>query len=108
MVGALLCSIPINRATRFLGFLGAHSYSVYLWHLPVIHLGVPGLEKLTGITLAPITAACLAIGAAFAFGVVMAKLIEFPALALRERIYSSGTGDHACVIKKGQAAAVRV
>jgi peptidoglycan/LPS O-acetylase OafA/YrhL len=87
LVGVLLSAVPVNAATRFLGLLGAYSYSVYLWHLPVIRWGVPGLERLLGIKLPSLLMAGLAIVGSFCLGVVMAKLIENPALALRDRLF---------------------
>jgi len=87
LVGLLLSSVPVNAVTRFLAFLGARSYSVYLWHLPVIVWGVPALEKFVGVRLPFGARAAVYVAGSFAFGVLMAKLVENPALALRDRLF---------------------
>jgi peptidoglycan/LPS O-acetylase OafA/YrhL len=87
LVGLLLAPIPVNAVTRFLAFLGARSYSVYLWHLPVIVWGIPSLEMVVGGRLPFVVRAALYVAGSFAFGVLMAKLVENPALALRDRLF---------------------
>jgi peptidoglycan/LPS O-acetylase OafA/YrhL len=89
LVGVLLCAVPVNAVTRFLGFLGARSYSIYLWHLPVIVWGVPFLEKVIGARCPFGVRVSLYLVGSLACGVVMAKLVENPALALRDRLFPS-------------------
>jgi peptidoglycan/LPS O-acetylase OafA/YrhL len=98
IVGVLLSAVPVNAVTRFFGFLGAHSYSVYLWHMPVILYGIPFLERRAGGKFPFYIQTSLCILGSFAFGVVMAKTIENPALTLRERLFPSQSGmDHPVV-----------
>lgn len=70
---------------------GRHSYSVYLWHVPTIIV--------IGITLdrfAPATSMwirlVIALLLSFAVGIVISRLVEVPALRLRDRIYPSRSG----------------
>ena len=65
--------------------LGAYSYSIYLWHVPFEGWIMPSIMKVLP------ESAVLAIGVyvtgACATGVLMARLVEFPALALRDRVF---------------------
>lgn len=71
---------------RFIAWIGVYSYGIYLWHVSVIapslavasHL--PHRLALAWIALAPI-AAGIALGATFT------KLVELPALRLRDQLY---------------------
>jgi peptidoglycan/LPS O-acetylase OafA/YrhL len=89
LVGTLLSAVPVNWITRFLGFLGTHSYSTYLWHIPVLLWGIPFLEARMGGRLPFGVRAPLYIAGSFVAGIIMAKLVEYPALALRERLFPS-------------------
>jgi len=85
-------SLPI---TRLVGWIGVYSYSIYLWQedlatqplitsLPVLwHYGPHTTQAILFLTL-HFTGSVLA-------GVIMAKLIEFPALRLRDRLMPSGS-----------------
>lgn len=75
----------LTRPGRLLAYLGRHSYSIYLWHVPV-QLGIAAgfswagsRDPSIGQTIAYVLASLIA-------GVLMAKLIEFPALSLRDRL----------------------
>ena len=72
--------------------LGESSYSIYLWHIPLLYvlgraLGGPGLA---GAGLGPWlwTYLVLTIGG----GIVLARLIEWPVLRLRDRLFPSRSG----------------
>jgi peptidoglycan/LPS O-acetylase OafA/YrhL len=64
-------------AMRPLSRIGYYSYSAYLWHAWVCsllpHLTLPGV--------------LLCVAAAILVGIGMAKLVEYPALALRDRLF---------------------
>ncbi len=83
LLGVLLCESPKSRIASWIAWLGFFSYSVYLWHLPVGVWAMPVVRKVAPLPFALETA--LYIAASFVVGIVMAKLVEMPALALRDR-----------------------
>jgi peptidoglycan/LPS O-acetylase OafA/YrhL len=81
-----------NRMGRLLAYLGKHSYSVYLWHFPV-KLAVGKLfgsmlgDRAGSLVAGSITEMALYVTGSFVIGVLMAKLVEFPILRLRDRVF---------------------
>lgn len=74
-----------SKTLRLLGYLGAASYSIYLWHMPVN-------KALTWLIDDPTNSGYwqYAMGytvGSLVVGVAMAKLIEVPSLKLRSRLY---------------------
>ena len=69
-----------------LAWIGFYSYSIYLWHVPVSLFGIRRLFPENSSTGLPILAY---FAASIAVGVVAAKLIELPALRLRDRLFPS-------------------
>jgi peptidoglycan/LPS O-acetylase OafA/YrhL len=61
-----------------LAYVGFYSYSIYLWHLPFLALLLSGLGR------RPLAVPLFYAGSILV-GVAMAKLVELPALRLRER-----------------------
>jgi peptidoglycan/LPS O-acetylase OafA/YrhL len=88
---AALTGMPMgsNVATNFLAYIGSHSYSIYLWHEFVggkIFVFVVGNDMILWKWLVYLAGY---LAGSVVFGIVMAKLVEFPLLALRDRIYPS-------------------
>ncbi len=89
MVGMLGMEIPANFLTKGVAYIGSHSYSIYLWHLPTLWWVVPHLVNknkdqrnwfvYTGVWFA----------SSIVVGVVMAAAVEFPMLRLRDRLFPS-------------------
>jgi peptidoglycan/LPS O-acetylase OafA/YrhL len=86
LCGRFFASVP----ARLIATIGVFSYSIYLWHFDFVH---NTMEQ----TIAPripltgsakwIAALIIYIAAAFVVGVVMGKLVEFPALAVRDKLF---------------------
>jgi peptidoglycan/LPS O-acetylase OafA/YrhL len=72
-----------------LAWLGTYSYSIYLWHMPAQAWSTIGLARLTGHVPSPTPAWFLYNLEAIGIGVVMSRLIERPALAVRERVMAA-------------------
>jgi peptidoglycan/LPS O-acetylase OafA/YrhL len=89
LTGVLLSPSPEHRVAVGLGLLGAYSYSIYLWHMPVIAWVIPGLERLLSRELDFLVRFLLYIIGSLVVGIMMARLIEIPALRLRDAWFPS-------------------
>lgn len=70
-------------------YLGSHSYSVYLWHMPVALWGGGLLKRLLGEQYNWYTYATVYLVGSVCFGICMSLLIEFPVLRIRDRLFPS-------------------
>jgi peptidoglycan/LPS O-acetylase OafA/YrhL len=75
-----------------LAFVGMYSYSVYLWHIPVVIFGLRGVQALSPVALSPASLTYIYMTISIAFGILMAHIIEFPVLQLRDRLFPRTTG----------------
>lgn len=89
VVGALLCDGRNSRMLGGVAAVGASSYSIYLWHMPVLSFAIPWLEQMAGGPLPYGLGISVYLGGSIAVGMVMAKLVEGPALRLRDRQFPS-------------------
>jgi peptidoglycan/LPS O-acetylase OafA/YrhL len=89
LVASLLFDVRQSRLLRGAASMGRHSYSIYLWHMPVIAFVMPLLDRLAGGTIPYALGAPLYLGLSVAIGVAMARLIEVPALRGRDQRFPS-------------------
>lgn len=89
LIAALVTAVPRGRSAALLAFVGSHSYSIYLWHRPFVRWAAPKLDHVVGggqnwffDTGAYLTGSIL-------FGILMATLIEFPVLRVRDHLFPS-------------------
>lgn len=90
----LLASLTLKPSTlagclKWTAWLGRHSYSVYLWHVLVLAGLKPylGTKNCTFTSSIAIEAACHV--ACWAVGIFAARIIEFPMLRLRDKLFPS-------------------
>lgn len=79
---ALSLPSPKHWFAAKLGFIGVHSYSIYLWHYPVVYWVMKPMQE-AGYTWFVYTSTYWVIS--IILGILMAKLVEFPVLYLRDK-----------------------
>lgn len=87
MSGTVLCwlltvQFPTNRITSSVGYIGLHSYSIYLWHYPMVYWVMEPMAN-AGFSWPVYTAVYLVISVIV--GVFAARVIEFPVIYLRDK-----------------------
>ena len=86
VVAALRHERSDNILLRIGGGLGAASYSVYLWHVPVAKWLTSVLARVPWMNDGPPLLIAYVSGC-FALGYFMSRLVETPALRLRDRLF---------------------
>ncbi|WP_395747061.1 acyltransferase family protein [Prosthecobacter sp.] len=92
LVSALGSPASVSGFGRAMACIGSHSYSIYLWHMPVAILGASPLARRFQEDLRWPVYAILYLGGAILFGMTMSILIESPVLRLRNRLFPSRSG----------------
>jgi peptidoglycan/LPS O-acetylase OafA/YrhL len=69
--------------------IGTNSYSLYLWHVPVVMVGVPRVMRALSLPAGVLTEAGLYLVMSLAVGILAARAIEWPVLRLRDRLFPS-------------------
>ena len=70
--------------------VGAYSYSIYLWHMPVLGWLLPRVElQLIGHRLTYLPRAALGVSLCLLLGAGISQLIEYRVLRLRDRLFPS-------------------
>jgi peptidoglycan/LPS O-acetylase OafA/YrhL len=73
---------------NFFAFIGMYSYSIYLWH-PMVSQHLRDLELRLWPNISAAVAFCSYLLVSLFVGIVLSRLIEYPALHLRDRFFPS-------------------
>jgi peptidoglycan/LPS O-acetylase OafA/YrhL len=85
-------NVACGKIGSVLAFLGTYSYSIYLWHLPVEVFGLRGVQALSPVKLGAASLTFIYIAISIPVGILMAQIVEFPALQLRDRLFPRTRG----------------
>ena len=80
---------PCERLGTALAYIGMYSYSIYLWHKPVATWGLAFLRKFLHLSVGLWTGFTFYVVTSILVGVLLAKVLEFPVLKLRDRLFPS-------------------
>src|SRR5580704_3463229 len=80
---------PVGKLGAACAFIGTYSYSIYLWHIPFQAFAFGVLRRLFHIQFGEQGRFWFYLIGSIVFGILMATLIEFPVLKLRDRIFPS-------------------
>ncbi len=105
IVGKCLAS-PVGRA---FAFIGVYSYPIYLWHvdcgkLPLVYLTEHGFLHGMQPSLRYMIVMTIYVVVATLVGIVMGRLVEQPALKLRDRLFPSAASPIKSPTPSGTAA----
>jgi peptidoglycan/LPS O-acetylase OafA/YrhL len=89
LIAALVSRAPHHRAAKALAYAGSHSYSIYLWHMPIALWAVPMLKRFPGLGQNWFVYNGAYLVGSISFGILMAALIEFPMLRVRDHLFPS-------------------
>src|SRR6267154_1996408 len=80
-------AVPVSAIGTAFAFIGVYSYSIYLWHEEILE-GTPVLLwQLFHVKMGPFTEFVVCFSGSIAFGTLMSRLIEYPVLRLRDRMF---------------------
>jgi peptidoglycan/LPS O-acetylase OafA/YrhL len=80
---------PVSALGTAFAFIGAYSYSIYLWHIPFQAFAPGVLRRLFHVEFSPDGRFVFYFIGSLIFGILMARLIEFPVLKLRDKMFPS-------------------
>jgi peptidoglycan/LPS O-acetylase OafA/YrhL len=86
---AITLPLPENAWVRVLSGLGSHSYSIYLWHIPIVDWVAPALSQKMGASHVWYYYSSIYLLGSLGIGVVLSDLLETPALRMRDRWFPS-------------------
>jgi peptidoglycan/LPS O-acetylase OafA/YrhL len=97
LLAMLYTPMPDTRAVRGLASIGTFSYSIYLWHMPVQQWLIPIIEGIINTPLHWYAHAAVYLVGSVVVGIEACRVIEYPMLRLRDRLYPADTRDRGSV-----------
>jgi peptidoglycan/LPS O-acetylase OafA/YrhL len=80
---------PLALFGTALAFIGTYSYSIYLWHIPFQAFAAGTIRRVLHIEFSRAQGLWFYFAGSVVFGILMARLIEFPVLKLRDKLFPS-------------------
>lgn len=78
---------PFKQVGKGLAYVGMYSYSIYLWHLAVKRLALNYMPRTLHVQMSTWAGCICYLAASLTIGIFMSRLIEYPILTLRDRIF---------------------
>ncbi len=78
---------PVEKIGTVFAIVGTYSYSIYLWHAGFAAWAPGVVRRVLHIQFTRVELFYFYFAGSIAFGVLMARLIEFPTLRLRDRLF---------------------
>lgn len=85
-------TLPSNRIVHGMAYVGAHSYSIYVWHVTIGDLAVRSAIKLIGSSWNWYLEVSVYLASTIVLGCLLSVLVEYPLLRLRDRLTPSRSG----------------
>ena len=89
LIASLTFKLPENKILKSAAYVGSHSYSIYLWHVPVAICGLHLLARCLGPHATGLINCTFYFFGSIFLGIFMAVLVEFPLLRIRDRWFPS-------------------
>ena len=86
VAASVLTNFSNVKPAKWAAEVGVFSYSIYLWHIPYLTIVLPWLEKM-GLRYPAWAWPIIFVGGSIVLGIAMAKLVEIPALRVRDQFY---------------------
>ncbi len=77
---------------RLLAYVGMYSYSIYLWHLSVREWELTLIHKILRVSIGPWASFILYAVTAVGIGIFFSRVLEYPVLRLRDRLFPAAPG----------------
>jgi peptidoglycan/LPS O-acetylase OafA/YrhL len=82
---------PAEQIGKAFAYAGMYSYSIYLWHYGVRTVGVFSVYHFLHIRMSPLASTIFYLTVSIPLGILMSRLVEYPVLRFRDRIFPSLT-----------------
>jgi len=89
LVSAIGFQSPSNQVGSAIAYIGSHSYSVYLWHVPLELIVATLISSVLSAEYGWFAYAVTYLIGVIVFGIAVSKIVEFPILRFRDRFLPS-------------------
>lgn len=86
-----------RRVGNAFAYVGMYSYSIYLWHVAIVAHVLGVILAVAPVHPGGALQTVLYVALSIGMGILMARIVEFPALAVRNRLFPSASGAAAVV-----------